>query len=83
MHRDVKKLAQGLTASQDWKSGRLPLSGRPLRISCFVVKGEREIIGDRMMDKNLVPLSWCIHGYIGQKIGIHQVWKRRETLDRK
>lgn len=34
------------------------------------------------MDKNLVPVSWCMQGYRGKNTGHHQVWKRADTLVR-
>lgn len=27
---------------------------------CFVIESEREIVGDRIMAKNLVLFSWCV-----------------------
>lgn len=41
-------------------SVRLPLGGLPLSVFCFVIEREREIVGDRIMAKNLVLFSWCV-----------------------
>ena len=35
--------------------------------SVLLYNGEREIVGKRIMEKNLVPLTWCTCGIYGKE----------------